>query len=320
MSERSRTQDILVDILGVQNTINTYLGLINAGLGEGGSIVATSNNNIDLAGRPVERTIYVDSSAPAGGDGLSRETAFRTVEEGLDLADTSNGLDLILIFDDPGLDGYDINRNDANSTWASNVVIIGMGREQVRIVNSFEGVTHVLGFEGCSVYMSNIKLWTGDEPYIQYLLALDGCNGSEIENCDFYLLNAGDMSFGINLEDTSRAKVENSHFYFEWDKGDDAAYSNGIWINGSHQNEINRCIFDGAHISVPGGTGIKVDTSSRQNIFRENNFIENTIAIDLDQTTENNFAMRNNYAGCAADFSDDSGDNYEVCACTTAEL
>ena len=317
MSERSRTQDILVDILGVQNTINTYLGLINAELGGGGAV---ATNNIDLAGRPVERTIYVDSSAPAGGDGLTRETAFQTVQEGLDLSDSTNGLDLVLIFDDPGGDGYDINRNDGDSTWASNVVMIGMGREQVRIINSFEGATHVLGFEGCSVYISNIRLWTGDESYVQYLLALDGCDASEIENCDFYLLNSGTGSFGINLEETSRAKINNSHFYFEWDKGVDNAISNGIWVNGSMRNEVNRCIFDGAHPSVPGGYGIMVDTGSRQNVFRENSFIENTIAIECDQTTENNFSVRNNYGGCAADFVDDSGDNYEVCPCTTAVI
>ena len=316
MSERSRTQDILVDILGVQNTINTYLGAINTELGGGGA-VATSN--VDLAGRPVSRIIYVDSSAPAGGDGLTRATAFRTVQEGLDLSDSANAIDLILIFGDPGGDGYDINRNDNNSTWGTSVVMIGIGREEVRIINSFVGATHVLGFQDCSVYMSNIKLWTGDEDYIQNLLALDGCDGSEIVNCDFYLLNSGNASIGISLESTSRIKVNDSHFYFEWDKGVHAATSYGMWLtNSSNQNEINRCIFDGSHPTVPGGFGIVCDAKSNQNIFRENNFIENTIAIELDQTTENNFAMRNNYAGCASDFVDNSGDNYEVCPCTTA--
>ena len=317
MSERSRTQDILVDILGVQNTINTYLGAINIGLGGGGA-VATSN--IILAGRPVVRIIYVDSAAPIGGDGLTRETAFRTIQEGIDLSADTNSTDLILIFDDPGGDGYDINRNDGDSTWRTNVVIIGVGRDQVRIINSFEGASHVLGFQTCSVYMSNIRLWTGSEPYVQYLLALDSCDGSELQNCGFHLLNSGDQSFGINLEDTQRVKINDSYFYFEWDKGEHNAYSGGIWVNGSNRNEINRCIFDGAHPSVPGGTGILVDTNSRQNIFRENNFIENTVAIDLDQTTENNFAMRNNYGGCAADFVDGSGNNYEVCPCTTAVI
>lgn len=324
MSDRSRTQDILSDILGVQNSINTLLGTINTSLG--GDVGSGGLGDIDnLVGintpfRHGERVIYVDSSNGSGTyDGTTRTTAWRTVQEGLDDSDTTNATDLVLIFNDPGGDGYDINRNDGNSTWGGDVIIVGIGRTQVRIINSFVGATHVLGFENASVYMSNVRLWNGDEDYSQYLLALDGCDGSEIKNCDFYLLNSGNGSYGIHLEDISRVKVEESHFYFEWDKGVDNAISNGIRLNGAHRCEINRCIFDGSHPSVPGGYGINGESGSRQNVFKNNVFLENTIGIHLDGTTENNFSVRNSYGNCAADFTDDSGANWEVCECTTAQ-
>ena len=320
MSERSRTQDILVDILGVQNTINGYLNSINTALGEGGALSGLDGINTPF--RHGDRVIYVDCSAPGPThDGTTKDTAWLTIQDGLDDAATTNNTDLILIFADPGGDGYDINGNDEDSTWSHNdVIIVGIGRDQVRIINTFEGADHILGFESSHVYIKNLTFWTGSEDVERVYLKLNThCDGSEIYNCDFYTLNAHKGTIGVFLE-AERCRIERCHFYIQDDEEDPVNRTYGVVLYGANRNEIIDCIFDGAHPSVPGGIGIFAEDNSRQNVFKNNVFIENAIAIDLDQTTVNNFSVRSNYAGCIEDFGDDSGENYEVCPCTTAVI
>ena len=293
MSERSRTQDILVDILGVQNNINTVLGQINIALSDGEGGISGGVNGINTPLRHGARVIYVDSSNGSGTyDGTTRATAWRTIQEGIDDADTKNLSDLILIFDDPGGGGYDINRADEDNFWRTNVIIVGIGREQVRIYNSYEGASRVLGFDGCSIYLSNVRFWNGDEEVTQNLLYLYRCDGSELENVDFYLLNAGVGSTCLYLNECGRTKTKNSHFYIFTEE--EVGNTIGVLIDDASQNEIESCIFDGSHPSVPGGIGILTSGTCRGNVFTSNSFIENIIAIDLVQTTENNFSVRNN--------------------------
>lgn len=302
MSERSKIEGLLNDIVA-------YQGLINTGVSGIGS---AHSEDLQLA-----RTIYVDSMVTASGNGLSRATAVKTIEEALDLADLTNKTDLILIYDDPGGSGYDIDRPTATATWSSPVVIKGVGRQQVMICNENVGADHVLKFED-AVYLSNVKIVVdGERSQIGVIVSEGHSDGSEIIRVDFDFLNAGSGSVGIQLLLNERSLVEKCHFYIN---GKNALMIEGVQVAGSLRCDIRDNIFDGSHGSVPGGIGvhfIATGTACRQNYVRDNLFYNCDHGGLIDVNCNQNGFIGNTFkASIVADVTDNGTANYEISSVT----
>jgi hypothetical protein len=307
MSDRSRTQDILSNILAQQTLVNTNL--------LSGITVTVEIPNY-ISGQ-AGRIIYVSSAAGAGeGDGTSLADAYETIEEALDDADTTQICDLILIFDDPGGEGYDINRNGANSTWDTPMIIIGVGRHQVRVVNNFVGAPHVMRFEN-AVYISRISVWVDDDQDNDGIVIEGGhADGSEIFNCDFQFLNAGAAHYGIVLDDVERCRINRCHFYIN---GTAPGECGGINVNEGLRNDIRDNIFDGNHPVATGGYGVHFSTDGgacRQNYVMNNLFVGCDVGVLEDLNCNRNGVIGNTFKSCIADVTDNGANNYEISSVT----
>lgn len=113
-------------------------------------------------GRAVTATLRVSPDG-TGVDGQSWATAYQTIQDALDAASTDvNDATLILIAPQTGGVHYDINRT-GDPTWSANVILKGVHRTWVKIMNDHDTATSIMNLTGyASLIDLNFNLGTSN--------------------------------------------------------------------------------------------------------------------------------------------------------------
>ncbi len=100
-----------------------------------------------------------------------------------------------------------------------------------------------------------------------------------VMNKNVFKNNWGPASFGLLLKDISDSKIEHNHFYKN---------TSGIYIEGCNRTEINNNIFEA------NGWAVKLMANSADNIFTQNDFMNNSF--DIATNSRQNFnTFKGNY-------------------------
>lgn len=97
-----------------------------------------------------------------------------------------------------------------------------------------------------------------------------------VMNKNVFKNNWGPASFGLLLKDISDSKIEHNHFYKN---------TSGIYIEGCNRTEIKNNIFEA------NGWAIKLMANSSDNIFTQNDFLNNSF--DIATNSRQNFSTFN---------------------------
>lgn len=236
-------------------------------------------------GRAYTATLRVSPDG-TGADGLSRRTAYTTLNAALDAASTDAN-DLTLILMAPGT--YDINQ-PGQPTWTANVVIQGTHRCFTTITNTHATASCVLRLEGQSVVQDVMFIHINTDNGL--IMTEDG---AEVHRCHFdgtALEGLGISLFLLADSGHAHAKVIDCDFEGNTDytialKVDTYARSNferlrihncerGIWIQGSTAADFNLYSYiDIGHCVL----GLDIDQGNEQ-FFHEIVFHNNTRNVD----------------------------------------
>ena len=127
---------------------------------------------------------------------------------------------------------------------------------------------HFMFSDGCT-YTENTFEYNGAGVAVMY-------TKNVVMNKNVFKNNWGPASFGLLLKDISDSKIEHNHFYKN---------TSGIYIEGCNRTEVTNNIFEA------NGWAVKLMANSSDNIFTQNDFMNNSF--DIATNSRQNFSTFN---------------------------
>ncbi len=241
-----------------------------------------------------EATWYVDPAAPAGGNGLSPDSAFRSITEAIypNNPQWDAGDDIVLLA----------------GSYSERVTL---DLSQLPVAAGYAGNPMVIRAEAGAVFYAPMKIIGGKYLRLENLvfsdvtgeaLVIEGAEGVVITGCDIRRIyndnSSADPSLnvpgnGMRLENVSGATIENCYI--------DTVDASGVVIRNSGSVVVKTSDFISA-----GDSAVVVDSSNKVEL-RDSSFVSSWIGLQIRGTSDDVYvfhcaARGNNFAGVATSF------------------